>query len=208
MARKITNLEIDEVSLVDSPANASAKVLIFKRQTDKETIMKDKLPEQIADDLRGVLDQLQLEDVELPADLRKRFGELASAPSDRVTKMLEGIDDGGTVSKDEIWDAVTSLAKSLRQPGETEAESVSRACDSEAGRRLYSAYCNAPQDPRPAVAKSAELDGDMPEWDAIMRAATSVISKSGKPISTAQAIAEAVRENPALYSDYLAAKER
>ena len=31
MPRKLTNLEVDEISLVDNPANVQARVLIFKR---------------------------------------------------------------------------------------------------------------------------------------------------------------------------------
>lgn len=34
MPRKLTDLEVDEISLVDNPANVQARVLIFKRDGD------------------------------------------------------------------------------------------------------------------------------------------------------------------------------
>ncbi len=86
MAFELTELELEELSLVDRPANAEAKVSLFKRDNSQEEHMEDK--QQEIDTLKGEIETLK-------ADAAK--GE---AERQRLTKAL--IDNGYTIEADKI----------------------------------------------------------------------------------------------------------
>lgn len=60
--KQLTDMEIDEISLVDRPANAHAKVVISKRAGEED------MPEEIYDEDGDLLDEVEVGDIVFDAD--------------------------------------------------------------------------------------------------------------------------------------------
>lgn len=61
--KELSNIEIDEISLVDKPANQHAKVAIAKRAPEEETV-----PEEIYDESGNIVDLSSLEEGDIIVD--------------------------------------------------------------------------------------------------------------------------------------------
>ena len=86
MATLLENLELDEVSLVDRPANQEAKIALFKRDTSGEEMTEEtaKMSDDMKDKLKPYLDKGMSEDEAMKAyqmDMKKSEAEEVEAPA-------------------------------------------------------------------------------------------------------------------------------
>jgi len=150
----LTDLELDEISLVDAPANPYARVLITKRE----------------------------------------FGEAEDAAEAAEAHMLVEKALSGDASRQDVEVALTALARSAMQPGETVEKAMARILETSAGRRLYQRYVEAA--PRIGVAKASV---GATAWDSIERAAKQLMERHPE-LSKAKAVDMVLQQRPELYA--------
>jgi hypothetical protein len=103
MATLLENLELDEVSLVDRPANQEAKIALFKRDTSGEEMTEDtvKMSDDMKEKLKPYLDKGMSEDEAMKAynmDMMKKSEEATEEAAPEVIK----VDEEAAVEVDEV----------------------------------------------------------------------------------------------------------
>lgn len=124
--RVITNMEIDEISLVDVPANQHAKVAIAKRASEEDTV-----PEEIYDEAGQAIDFDDLEPGQVVFDAEGNA--FAVEVEDEVVEELEPV--GKAFRTPSFSDAVReSLSKALNDADRDEviAKAAERISEAEA----------------------------------------------------------------------------
>jgi len=116
-----------------------------------------------------------------------------------VTKCLNSTPE--RLSKQDFDTAISDLAKTIQQEGETFEGAYVRVLQHEVGKRLYEGYDLAPYVPSPFVSKQAEQPVSK-AWDRIETAAAT-IRRNEPSLTKEQSVAQALREQPELYASYL-----
>ena len=98
MPNLLNQLELEELSLVDRPANAEAMVSLFKRDSGEEDIDKMNYPKEMMDKMKPYMDKGMSEDeaYKKVMDDMKKFEE----ENERLRKAL--IDNGFVIKQDTI----------------------------------------------------------------------------------------------------------
>ncbi len=117
---ELTELELDEVSLVDSPANKGATVALFKRETpmnEDET----KMEEQVETVAKADFDALAAEKAELEAKIETLKAELVAKEEVEKAAKEEFIDfEGERVNKAAIPAPVLKKLEDMQKAAEKE----------------------------------------------------------------------------------------
>ena len=114
--KELTNIEIDEISLVDRPANQHAKVAIAKRAETEEA----NVPEEIIYDADGqelAFESLEIGDVVYDAEGNAYAVELDEEETDSVDGSVdESAEEGELVGVGKAWGAnfATGAVRGLR----------------------------------------------------------------------------------------------
>ena len=144
MARKLKSLEIEEVSLVDDPANAEAEILLFKRNdgdnkdegdANKASKAADEPQGGIMENtekLQAELDKAVSENAELKAkvdELSKRIDEIENTEAEVEKRKLEALPESVRkrieASEKKAADAEAEVAKMIAD--KAKAECVAKA---------------------------------------------------------------------------------
>ncbi len=230
---RLTDLVLSEVSLVDRPANPLATVLLFKRDSSKETNMSDELKLQVAKQaadilakdteiafLKGNLEKattrlaetetalskaVKLEDkpIELPPEAQAQIKKALDEAAAATTALAKMRDDHDTA----VFTAKAANLKSLPQKAEEFGPVLKRIAQNKASPEDVIALETILKAADAALAKGlltpAGNDSGASSVAADQLDAIAKKIAAEEKTDFAKAYVKAVDQNPALYSQYV-----
>ena len=175
--RNLRDIELEEISLVDRPANPGARVAIWKRDSCLNAATSELAAAQ-----------------RLNAELRARLarGTQPMEPAAIAKRAVAG--DISGLFREDIFAASEALAKRMQREDETPQQAFRRYVFTDEGRALHAAYQKAASRPIEPVEKRKQGSAS----SEVERRAREIVEKSSGAMSMAKARVKVADDDPDL----------